>query len=49
MKRVEDAVIVGIEVDGDKMVKKKMGLQLHSVHTGPSTGHLEKYTLDLVT
>ncbi len=31
-------IIVGIEVDRNKMVKKKVGLQLHSVHTGPSTG-----------
>ncbi len=38
MKRVKDAVIVGIEVDRNKMVKEQMGLQLHSVHTGPSTG-----------
>ncbi len=35
---VKDAVIVGIEVDRNKMVKEKVGLQLHSVHTGPSTG-----------
>ncbi len=31
MKRVKEAV--GIEVDRNKMVKEKMGLQIHSVHT----------------